>query len=274
MLTDAFPLLLVGCGKMGGAMLAGWLGQGIEADKIVVVEPAEATAEAIAADHGVAVVGDAGDVPTGFAPSVIVLAVKPQVMADAVAGLGRFADAGALVLSIAAGTTIGVFERALGDSIAIVRLMPNTPAAVGHGITALVANRHATDAQRAAADALAATVGETVWLDDEALMDAVTGLSGSGPAYVFLLIEILANAGVANGLPPDIAGRLASATVEGAGQLARLSDQSPEELRRAVTSPGGTTAEALEVLMAEDGLQPLFDRAVAAATRRSKELAS
>ncbi len=274
MLSDAFPVLLVGCGKMGGAMLAGWRAQGIDADKIVVVEPAEATAEGIATDHGVIVVGDAGDVPTAFAPAVVVVAVKPQVMAEATGGLQRFADAGALVLSIAAGTTIEFFERALGDGASIVRSMPNTPAAVGHGITALVANPHVSDAQRAAAEALAATVGDTVWLDDEALMDPVTALSGSGPAYVFLLIEILAKAGVASGLPPDIAARLASATVEGAGELARLSDQSAEDLRRAVTSPGGTTHEALEVLMAEDGLQPLFDRAIAAATRRSRELAS
>ena len=274
MLADAFPVLLVGCGKMGGAMLAGWRAQGIDPDEIIVVEPAEPTAENISNDHGVAVVADTGDVPAGFAPAVVVVAVKPQVMADAVPGLRRFADAGTLILSIAAGTTIRFFERALGETTAIVRTMPNTPAAVGHGITALFANPHVTQAQRAAADALAATVGETVWLDDEALMDPVTAVSGSGPAYVFLLIEILAKAGAASGLPPDVAARLASATVEGAGELARLSDLSAEELRRAVTSPGGTTHEALEVLMAEDGLQPLFDRAIAAATRRSKDLAN
>lgn len=259
---------------MGGAMLAGWRAQGVDAKEIVVIEPAPEMAASIRADHGVTVVGNANDIPSDFMPAVVVVAVKPQVMDAVLPGLTSFVGQGALFLSIAAGKTIGGFEDKLGKEAVIVRSMPNTPAAVGHGITALVANPNVSDAQRAAADALVAAVGETVWLDDEDLMDPVTAVSGSGPAYVFLLIETLTKAGEASGLPADIALRLARATVAGAGELARQSDQSAEQLRQSVTSPGGTTQEALDVLMAEEGMQPLFDRAIAAATRRSKELAN
>ena len=267
------PILLVGCGKMGGAMLAGWRERGIGADEIVAVEPAEALAETLRANHGIRVVPSAEALPADLGPATLVLAVKPQMMDQAIPAYRRHAEAGALVLSIAAGKTIGYFERHLGGTAAIVRSMPNTPAAVGRGITALAANAHVSEAQRANAESLLAAVGETVWLDDEDLLDAVTAVSGGGPAYVFLLIETLAKAGVAAGLPEDVAMRLARSTVAGSGELARRAHESATQLRENVTSPGGTTLEALKVLMAADGIQPLFDRAIAAATRRSKELA-
>jgi len=272
-MADGTPILLVGCGKMGGAMLAGWRERGIAADRIVAVEPAETLAAAMRQDHGIAVVPTPEALPADLRPATLVLAVKPQTMDQAVPAYRHHAEAGALVLSIAAGKTIGYFERHLGAGSAIVRSMPNTPAAVGRGITALAANGHVSAAQRATAESLLAAVGETVWLEDEGLLDAVTAVSGGGPAYVFLLIETLANAGVAAGLPAEIAMRLARSTVAGSGELARRAPESAEQLRQNVTSPGGTTLEALKVLMAEDGLQPLLDRAVAAATRRSKELA-
>jgi pyrroline-5-carboxylate reductase len=273
MIRDAVPLLLIGCGKMGGAMLAGWRDRGFAADDIVVVEPSVELAPAIRARHGVTVVADAAALPRDLEPAALVFAVKPQIMDEAVPHFRRHAEAGAWVLSIAAGTTIGFFESRLGASTAMVRAMPNTPAAIGRGITALCANRQVTATQRQAAQALVEAVGEVVWLDDEGLMDVVTAVSGSGPAYVFLLIEALARAAEENGLPADIAARLARATVAGAGELARQSDEDAAQLRRNVTSPGGTTEAALEVLMAADGLQPLLDRAVAAATRRGKDLA-
>ena len=272
-MSSATPILLVGCGKMGGAMLAGWRSQGIAADDVVVVEPAEALAADLADRHGVRVVSGASEVPDGFAPATVILAVKPQMMDAAAPDYAGFIGDGAMALSIAAGKDLAYFERMFGSESAIVRTMPNTPAAVGRGITALYANAHVSDAQKQAAESLLSAVGETVWLDNEGQMDAVTALSGGGPAYVFLLIETMTKAGVASGLPEDVAARLAHTTVCGAGELARLAEEPPEQLRKNVTSPGGTTLEALNVLMAEDGIQPLFDRAIAAATRRSRELA-
>jgi len=179
----------------------------------------------------------------------------------------------AVFLSIAAGRPIAYFEDRLGEDAAVVRTMPNTPAAIGRGITVACANRHVNGADRAICGDLLAAVGEVAWVDDEGLLDAVTATSGSGPAYVFLLIECLAAAGGAAGLPSDLAMRLARATVAGAGELAYQSEEAPSELRRNVTSPGGTTAAALSVLMADDGLGRLLTRAVAEATRRSRELA-
>ena len=184
----------------------------------------------------------------------------------------RFAAPGTAFLSIAAGTTIATFEAVLGAEAAVIRVMPNTPAAVGRGISVLCANARCSDRQRQVAGELLAAVGEVAWIEDEGLMDAVTAVSGSGPAYVFLLIECLAEAGVEAGLAPDLAEQLARATVAGAGELARLSEQPAAQLRRNVTSPGGTTQAALEVLMAADGLQGLLTRAVAAAKRRGREL--
>jgi pyrroline-5-carboxylate reductase len=267
------PILLVGCGKMGGAMLAGWRDRGIAPDQVVAVEPSGELARSVAQQHGITVVAKADDLPAELRPATLVMAVKPQMMDEAIGAYVRHAAGGALVLSIAAGKTIAYFERHLGQGVAVVRSMPNTPAAVGRGITAMAANPHVTPAQRGAAEDLLAAVGETVWLDDEGLLDAVTAVSGGGPAYVFLLIETLAKAGIAAGLPEDVAMRLARATVTGSGELAHRSDEGADQLRKNVTSPGGTTLEALKVLMADGGIQPLFDRAIAAATARSRELA-
>jgi len=265
-------ILLVGCGKMGQALLEGWLGQGKAKDMVVVVEPFAATANIVRA-KGVGVFATAAAVPATFSPEIVLLAVKPQSMAEAMPQIARYATHGATYLSIAAGKTIAGFEAAFGNRAAVVRAMPNTPAAVGRGITVLCANAHVGAAARSACESLMTAVGETAWIEDEALMDPVTAVSGSGPAYVFLLIEHLAAAGVAAGLPEDLALRLARATVSGAGELAYRASESAEQLRKNVTSPGGTTAAALEVLMAPDGLAPLMTRAIAAASRRSRELA-
>lgn len=266
-------ILLVGCGKMGGAMLRGWLARGVSASEICVVEPFAEAAAVLRQELSVTVVADAADIAADFKPNIVVFAVKPQGMDDIVPSYAGFAAIGAAFLSIAAGRTIAYFETHLGDRAAIVRTMPNTPAAVGRGITAACANAQVTDVQRAACESLLEAVGEVVWVDDEALIDPVTAVSGSGPAYVFLLIECLARAGEAQGLPAEIAAQLARATVSGSGELARQSDEAAATLRKNVTSPGGTTAAALDVLMADDGLQPLMDRAIDAATRRSRELA-
>ena len=273
-MTDgAQPIVLVGCGKMGRALLGGWLARGVAAAQIAVVEPTAGAARAARAAHGVTVVSDPDGLDAGFAPGVVVIAVKPQVMDDVVPAYRRFVGPDVVFLSIAAGKTIGAIERHLGAGAAIVRAMPNMPAAVGRGISVLCANRRATADQRAACETLAAAVGEALWIDDETLLDVVTAVSGSGPAYVFLLIECLAAAGADAGLPAELAMRLARATVCGAGALADGSDEPAGALRRNVTSPGGTTEAALEVLMAGDGLEPLLGRAVAAAARRSRELA-
>lgn len=265
-------LLLIGCGKMGGAMLEGWLARGLAPGEVVIVEP-NAEIGAALQRRGLRHFAKAVAVPEALGPAVVLLAVKPQMMDGAIASAARFAGPGTLFLSIAAGKTLRYFARHLGDRAAVVRAMPNTPAAVGRGITVAVANAEVTPAQRATADALLSVAGEVAWVEDEALIDPVTALSGGGPAYVFLLMEVLAEAGIAAGLPPELAERLARRTVEGAGELSRLSEESPATLRKNVTSPGGTTLEALKILMAEDGLRPLFERAIAAAARRSRELA-
>jgi pyrroline-5-carboxylate reductase len=265
-------ILLVGCGKMGGAMLRGWLARGVATNNVCVVEPFADAAAALRQELSVAVVADAADIGQ-FSPDIVVFAVKPQGMDEIVPAYADYAANGAAFLSIAAGRTIAYFESHLGAQAAVVRTMPNTPAAVGRGITAACANGRVTDAQRGSCEILLEAVGEVVWVDDEALIDPVTAVSGSGPAYVFLLIECLARAGEAQGLPAEIAAQLARVTVAGSGELARQSDEAAGTLRQNVTSPGGTTAAALDVLMAEDGLQPLMDRAIDAATRRSRELA-
>ncbi len=266
------PLLLVGGGKMGGALLDGWLARGISAGDVIVVEPAEAGRTALAA-KGVRAVADASELSGSPAPSVIVLAVKPQVMDAVVPPYARFAAAGSVFLSVAAGRTLGFFAQHLGASAAVVRTIPNTPAAVGRGMTVLCANSNVDAAARKVCDELMRGVGETGWVEDEALIDAATAVGGSGPAYVFYMIECMANAGIAAGLPEDLARRIARQTVCGAGELAWQSEEPPEQLRKNVTSPGGTTAAALDVLMAEDGLQPLVEKAVDAAVKRSRELA-
>ncbi|MEO5373002.1 MAG: pyrroline-5-carboxylate reductase [Alphaproteobacteria bacterium] len=269
-------VLLVGCGKMGGALLDGWLDCGLAPERTWVVEPAVALRDA-AASRGVAVLPDAGDLPADLAPDMVVLAVKPQSMEAVVAGYRRFVGtgtgAGSVFLSIAAGKPISWFQSRLGEDAAIVRAMPNTPAAVRRGMTVLCANARVSEVQRTRCGGLMEAVGAVAWIDDEALMDAVTAVSGSGPAYVFLLVECLAAAGAAAGLPADLAERLARATVAGSGELLHGATEPAETLRRNVTSPGGTTAAALAELMAADGLPTLMARAVAAATRRSRELA-
>ncbi len=267
------PLILVGGGKMGGAMLRGWLRCGVEPGRVTVVEPSEAGIEALRA-LGVAVIGSPAELPGDIDPEVIVLAVKPQVMDAVLPHYERFAAPATVFLSIAAGKTVAGFVRHLGGSAAIVRAMPNTPAAIGRGMVVGYAAPGVEGRQRKLCDALLAAVGEVAWIDDESLMDAVTGTSGSGPAYVFLLIECLARAARDAGLPGDLAERLALVTVSGAAELARVSGEPPARLRENVTSPKGTTEAALEVLMADDGLQQLMTRAVAAAARRSRELAN
>ena len=274
MAPPAGRLLLVGCGKMGGALLAGWLKGGTEASDVLVVEPAPGARAALASDDKPQFVDDAKAIPADFAPAVVVFAVKPQTMDEAAPAYKRFAGPDTVFLSIAAGKTIGAFERHLGGNAAIVRSMPNTPAAIGRGITVACANGHVSAEQRELCGRLLEAAGEVAWVEYEGLLDPVTAVSGSGPAYVFLLAEAMAAAGAEAGLPPELAMRLARATVAGAGELMRRSDESAEQLRVNVTSPGGTTEAALKVLMAsEDGLPALMARAVAAATRRSRELA-
>ncbi|PWR25998.1 pyrroline-5-carboxylate reductase [Zavarzinia aquatilis] len=264
------PLLLIGCGKMGGAMLEGWLARGLSPEKAFVVEPAGAPALAA---RGITVLSSLDEVPAGLDPAAIVVAVKPQTMDKVLPVLAGIAGPRSLVLSIAAGKRLALFEGAFGAGTPVVRAMPNTPAAVGRGMTVLVAGGAAGAMDCDLAGRLCAAVGEIGWVEDEALIDVVTALSGGGPAYVFLMIEVLAKAGEKLGLSPDLAMRLARQTVSGSGELARLSSEPADQLRRNVTSPAGTTERALNVLMAADGLQPLFDRAIEAATARSRELA-
>jgi pyrroline-5-carboxylate reductase len=264
-------LLLVGCGRMGGALLGGWLERGL-ARRILVVEPGPGGG-GFAGRPGVELLRAADTIPADFQPEITVLAVKPQAMAAVLPPYRRFAERGALILSIAAGKTLGFFARTLGPRIAVIRAMPNTPAAIGRGIAVACANPQVTPQQRRRGEQLLAAVGEVGWVEDEALIDAVTAVSGSGPAYVFLLIEALAKAGIAAGLPEALATQLARATVAGAGELAQRSGESAARLRENVTSPGGTTRAALDVLMAEDGFEALLRRAVLAAAKRSRELA-
>lgn len=269
-MAETGKLLLVGCGKMGGAMLEGWLEQGLKPSDLAVIEPSDGNRRAIA---GAAVVPSIEQLPVGFVPDIAVLAVKPQAMNDVLPGIRRFAGEATTFLSIAAGKTIGYFSAGLGDEARIVRAMPNTPAAVRRGITVCVAGPGVAASAKARCTGLLSAVGEVLWTEDEALMDAVTAVSGSGPAYVFLLVEAMAAAGEKAGLPADMAMTLARATVAGSGELLNRSSESAAQLRVNVTSPGGTTAEALKILMSDIGVQPLFDSAIAAATRRSKELA-
>ena len=263
-------IVLCGAGKMGSAMLEGWLSLGLDPKSVVMIEPQPAREVATLASRGLRINPPAHTVGEAAA---IVIAVKPQVAPDVVPTLAPYLGAGTVVLSIMAGRTLGFLEQALSQRAALVRAMPNTPAAIGRGITVAVPNQRVSQRQRDLAHALLAATGAVEWVGDEALMDAVTAVSGSGPAYVFLLAEALARAGVAAGLPEELAGRLARETVAGSGELLHRSPLEASVLRQNVTSPGGTTASALDVLMAPDGLEPLMTRAVAAATRRSRELA-
>ncbi|MET0279379.1 MAG: pyrroline-5-carboxylate reductase [Pseudorhodoplanes sp.] len=268
-LDDIGILALIGAGKMGGAMLEGWFALGLDPKNVVVIEPQPAPELVALSNKGVALNPPAGAVSN---IATIVLAVKPQVAADVLPTVASMTGAGTLVLSIMAGKTLGFLQSGLPKA-AIVRAMPNTPAAIGRGITVAVPNAAVTAEQKIRAQHLLAASGGVEWISDEGLMDAVTALSGSGPAYVFLLAEALAKAGVAAGLPEALAAKLARDTVAGSGELLHQSALDPATLRKNVTSPGGTTAAALEVLMASDGLEPLMRKAVAAATMRSRELA-
>jgi len=261
-------IALAGAGKMGGAMLTGWLARGLDPKRVVVIEPYPSGEISALVTQGVRLNPSAGNVG---AAATLVVAVKPQMFREAGPALKPLVGPSTLVVSIMAGTPIAALEEVCGGSV--VRAMPNTPAAIGRGITVAVAANQVSAAQRAVADALLRATGSVEWVDDENLMDAVTAVSGSGPAYIFLLAEELARAGVEAGLPAELATRLARETVAGSGELLRRSQDSSATLRKNVTSPGGTTAAALEVLMGDGGLQPLMIRAVAAATKRSKELA-
>lgn len=266
------PLVLAGAGKMGSALLSGLLKRGLSPSQIYVQDPAPTPAMADElAQQNIAVSALLETLPA--APSVILTAVKPQVMDEVFPSLAALAGPDTLILSIAAGRTIESFARHLKPGAAIVRSMPNTPAAIGRGITVCVANSHVTEDQRELTDTLLSAVGDVAWVDDEALLDPVTAVSGSGPAYLFLLTECLAAAGVEAGLDKNLAEQLARATMTGAAELMAQSDLPPGKLRENVTSPNGTTAAALGVLMAKDGLQPLLTKAVADATARGRALA-
>ena len=265
-------LLLAGAGNMGGAMLAGWLAQGLPAAQILVQDPGPPEPVLVLLRKA-GIVAQPAIAALAQPPAVILVAVKPQEMDKVFPPLARLAGPRTVVLSIAAGRTIAGFERHLAPGIGVVRAMPNTPAAVARAITVCCPNGHVTPAQREVCTALLAAIGEVAWVDDEALIDPVTAVSGSGPAYVFYLVEALAAAGVKAGLPADLAMLLARRTVAGSGELLHRSDLAAGRLRENVTSPNGTTHAALQVLMAPDGLQPVLDRAIAAAARRSRELA-
>ncbi|MBU2534258.1 MAG: pyrroline-5-carboxylate reductase [Alphaproteobacteria bacterium] len=268
-------LVLVGAGKMGGAMLEGWLAGGLSGDQVVVQDPAPPPEiDAMLQRYGIQRVDHIDGTVLGQAPAVILMAVKPQIMDNVFPGVARLAGPDTVVLSIAAGKTVASFERHLEPGRAVVRTIPNTPAAVGRGITVCVANAAVSDKHRALCTELLSSIGEVGWVEDEDLIDVATAVSGSGPAYVFLLTECLAKAGVSAGLDEQLAARLAAATVAGSGELMRQSNLPPSTLRENVTSPNGTTFAALQVLMnEEDGLEQLMRRAVDAATRRSRELA-
>ena len=266
------PLLLVGAGKMGGALLSRLLERGLD-PRLVIVQDPEPTGDIadLLADHAIDVLPYIDELSS--APAVILLAVKPQVMDTVLPQLAHLVDAHTLVLSIAAGRRIAGLEAHLPKGAAVVRAMPNTPAAIGRGVTVAVANSSVSPAQRGLADELLSAGGGVMWVTDEALLDPVTAVSGSGPAYVFLLAECLAEAGRAAGLDADFAAKLARDTVIGSAALLEQSDLDASALRRNVTSPGGTTAAALEVLTGPKGLKELMAEAVAAATKRGRELA-
>ena len=266
------PLLLAGVGKMGGAVLSGLLARGLKPERILVQDPApSAEMAALLAKHGIrcAPAIDA----LGEPPSIILLAVKPQMMDEALAPLAKHAGPDTLVLSIAAGRSLQSIEAQLPERTSVIRAMPNTPAAIGRGITVAAPNLYVSPAHRKLADELLSSLGKVLWVEDESLLDPVTAVSGSGPAYVFLLVECLAEAGQAAGLDAELAEELARATVTGSAALLDQTDRHVSTLREHVTSPGGTTAAALAILNGPEGLRPLLKAAVAEATKRGRELA-
>jgi pyrroline-5-carboxylate reductase len=264
------PILLIGAGRMGGALLKGWLARGL--GPVVVVETNPSPELRKLAKKGVTLLKNLDEAPKTI--RALVIALKPQILKVEAARLKAIAASGAPVISIAAGSSIKLMKAAWGKSARIIRTMPNTPGAIGEGISALYAPPDATPKDRKLAESLLAALGETVWVKREGDIDAVTSVSGSGPAYVFLMVEALAAAGAAEGLPADVALRLARKTIIGAGALLKADPSPAEQLRKNVTSPHGTTEAALKVLMAKNGLPPLMRRAVAAARKRAKELAS
>ncbi|HVE23429.1 MAG TPA: pyrroline-5-carboxylate reductase [Acidocella sp.] len=269
-MTTSLPsLLLIGGGRMGGAMLAGWREQGCSA--AVVVDPAPGAASL--AGDGVTVVASVADIPAGFVPEAVVLAVKPQMAAEVLPSYARFAGH-AVFISIMAGKTIHAIGAMLGVKAAIVRAMPNTPAAVRQGITVAVSGAHVSDRQKELAQALLTATGACAWVAAEDLLDPVTAISGGGPAYVFLLTELLEQAGLDQGLPPALARQMARQTVIGSAALLAASEEDAADLRIAVTSPKGTTERALAVLRADDGWPKIFREAIQAATDRSRELSA
>lgn len=254
---------------MGGALLAGWLDQGVAAADVIIVDPNFSDSGRMLPE--LRIFAAAEDLPKDFHPDVVLLAIKPQTMEQALPAYRHFTDC--IFVSIAAGRTLRSLARSLGQEAAIVRAMPNTPAAVRRGVTVLLANRAVSQTGKALCEKLMAAVGEVAWIEDETEMDAVTAMSGSGPAYVFLMVEAMAAAGENLGLASELAQTLARATVIGAGELLRQSPQSAATLRENVTSPNGTTYAALQVLGEPGGLTDLLQRAVAAAARRAQELA-
>lgn len=268
------PLVLVGAGKMGGALLSGWLAKGLDPKTVFVRDPQPAPEVAtLIAERGIALNFSVADI-AAKKPAVVLLAVKPQLMDAVLPDLKPLVSPDTLFLSIAAGTSLFRLKQLLGDEMRAVRAMPNTPSAVGRGVTACYANALVSADQREAANALLSAVGDVGWVESEPLIDAVTAISGSGPAYVFYLAECLAAAGEALGLTPALAMQLARATVSGAGEMLHQMPDDAATLRKNVTSPGGTTAAALDVLMGEGGLSPLMRRAAAAARDRARELGS
>jgi len=264
-------LVLVGAGKMGGAMLEGWLKSGVDPKKFVVLDPfASDDMKALLSRHKVSLNPAVSSIGSA---EVVLIAVKPQMMEEVLPPIVSLGASKPLILSVVAGKTIASFERHFGKAAAIIRTIPNTPASIGRGITAMSANPHVSARQLQLARELLSAIGEVVTVDREELIDCVTAVSGSGPAYIFYVTECLAAAAEKIGLPPALAMQLARATVAGSGELMRVSGVDAGTLRQNVTSPKGTTHAALQVLMAKDGLQPLFDNAVKAAADRSKELA-
>ncbi|HCX15038.1 MAG TPA: pyrroline-5-carboxylate reductase [Rhodospirillaceae bacterium] len=267
-------ILLVGSGRMGGALLEGWFKHGLNPVDVIVIEPAGRGAVASCNEHrALTVLPHVQDVPSDFHPDIIVFAVKPQIADEIVFEYASFTASQPVLLSVVAGKKASYFRHHLGVEAAIVRAMPNTPAMVGKAISILYAAPAVSAVQRRVCEVLMGAVGKVEWIDDEALMDAVTALSGSGPAYVFLLAECMRDAGIKAGLPADLSARLAHATLSGAGAMLEQEIAEPEVLRKNVTSPGGTTAAAMSILMAEGGLKKLLEQAVLAAAKRSKELA-
>ncbi|HWA31083.1 MAG TPA: pyrroline-5-carboxylate reductase [Rhizomicrobium sp.] len=264
----AAPLLLIGAGRMGGALLKGWLARGL--GPVVVVETNPSPELKRLARRAVTLLKNTDDAPAKLRACVI--ALKPQILKTEAAKLKAIASSGVPVISIAAGSSIGMMTKAWGKSARIIRAMPNTPGSIGEGISALYAPRNATRADRKLAESLLAALGQTVWVKHETDIDTVTAVSGSGPAYVFLMVECLAAAGRKEGLPADVALKLARQMVIGAGALLKADPAPAEELRRNVTSPHGTTEAALKVLMAKNGMAPLIKRAISAARKRAKQL--